>query len=944
VSNAKPTGLVVPHTHWDREWRYPLWATRAMLVDLMDQLLDLLEADAEYRCFVLDGQCIPVEDYLEIRPAQRERVGRLVAADRLKIGPWYTLPEPAPLDGECLVRNLLRGIRFCREFGGHLRVGYNSFGWGQPAQFPQIHAGFGFDFVIAAKRVSERRAPCCEFWWEAPDGTRILATRLGKDARANGFFQAYIPVRFGVEYASDDYRFRWGATGQVMHPADPSRVHEDYIRVDREDGYHADQIREGFQAAWEAMADSMPSDYRLILNGSDFTGPQPILTRLIRDANATFDDRQFVLGTLEEYAAEVQRRLSGGEVPVVRGELRDGPASACSANALAVRVPLKQMNRRAEHILLRRAEPLACLMAMLGAEYPRSMLDRAWKYLLRAHPHDSIGGVAQDKTADDVAYRMSQAIEIGEVVHQRAVAELIRRVDLSSHQPEEQLLLVVNPLPYPTRGVLEVCVDTPVENNVWEVGLRDVAGRTLEVQPIAREQSNCPIHDPETRPWPFHFDRHTLYVDPGEIPAGGYRLLSVVPRQHHPRNMQWWPPMRASRGQDIARRVDCLENEHLRVDIQPDGTFHLTDKASGRTIENLHYFEDTGDAGDFWAYYPPHHNRTFISRGQPSSINLEQNGPLAASVVIQLEMLVPTHADVPTRAEHRASRRTESRGALAIQSRLTLRRGSPWLEVVTTVNNTARDHRLRLMIPSDVATNHAEAGGHFHVDRRPLYPARDGSDAFHPEMQTLPMQAFVDVSDGQRGMAVLGSDIMEYQLLDDDRRTLALTLFRSVRNRICSEARSTGDFPHQDGAQLLQPLQFAYALYPHAGDWQEARLPARALLLAAGPRVYQTNSGKACQASSERRALPPEASLWRIEPDELIVSALKQAEDRTGYIVRVFNPTGHTVDARLSFPFDIVEAYITDLNEDRQSAATLSGKRTVCVEVTARKITTIEIG
>ncbi|NIP95670.1 MAG: hypothetical protein GWO24_20385, partial [Akkermansiaceae bacterium] len=59
--------------------------------------------------------------------------------------------------------------------------------------------------------------------------------------------------------------------------------------------------------------------------------------------------------------------------------------------------------------VLRKAEPLAAALSLLGRSYPRGLMDRAWKYLLQAHPHDSINGVTQDRTADDTEYRLHQA-------------------------------------------------------------------------------------------------------------------------------------------------------------------------------------------------------------------------------------------------------------------------------------------------------------------------------------------------------------------------------------------------------------------------------------------------------------------------------------------------------------------------------------------------------
>jgi len=909
----RPTAIVVPHTHWDREWRYPIWKNRSLLVDFMQQLLEILDNDKSYTCFVMDGQCVAIEDYLEVCPEDAGRIRRHVKAGRLKIGPWYTLPDLYPLDGECLVRNLLKGIRYCAQFGGHLGIGYNSFGWGQTAQFPQIYSEFGVNFIIAAKRVSKDRAPHCEYWWEAPDGTRVLTTRLGKDARANGFFQAYIPSRFGMDYLSKEFRFRWAGTGQVLHRADPAAAHEDYFRIDRETGYHEDKLPDAFDAAWHAMDESLAPGLRLILSGSDFSCPQAPLPRMLRDAKKADPKIEWRMGTIEEYAEALPGLLKGKAVPVVQGELRDGPSCSCSGNALATRIPLKQLNKAAENALIRRAEPLAAALAMLGEPYPKALLDIAWKHLLQSHPHDSINGVTQDKTADDTACRLAQAVELAKVVEEETIARLIRRIDARPFAPGAILVLVVNPLPFARSGILEICVDTPQEASVWDVDLFDAKGRRCDTQFVARRQMTCPVHDLESRPWPFDFDRHTLFVDAGKIPAGGYKVLEARPHKTFERSGEWWPEMRTSPGGNIAANARSLENEFLRVEINADGTLDFTDKPGKRTLRGIHYFEDSGDIGDYWAHYPPHANRTFTSQGSNARIWLENNGPLAATIAVEIEMRLPAGAILPEKTLIGESRRLEETTPVKITSRFTLRRGARRLDVRTSISNTAEDHRMRIMLPTGLATDFADSAGHFNVDRRPIIPTRDERGEFWPEMQTLPMQMFVDVTDGKQGFAVLSNSVTEYQLLDDPQRTLAITLFRAVRTRICTEFRSTGSFPQQKGAQLLRTLEFEYALHPHKGDWKAGNVFSEAQALNVPATTFQFSSVPGGD-------LPVENSLYALSGGS-VLSAFKQAEDSGDFIVRLFNPGTDAVHGEMRLPTSAKSAAPTNLNEESKGKA-----------------------
>ena len=128
--------VVVPHTHWDREWYLTHEAFRFRLVHLLDDVLDLLERDPAFRHFTLDGQTIVLADYLEVRPGARERIAKLVRDGRLLVGPWFVLPDEWLVSGEALIRNLRRGLAGARALGPVMRIGYVPDQFGHVGQLP----------------------------------------------------------------------------------------------------------------------------------------------------------------------------------------------------------------------------------------------------------------------------------------------------------------------------------------------------------------------------------------------------------------------------------------------------------------------------------------------------------------------------------------------------------------------------------------------------------------------------------------------------------------------------------------------------------------------------------------------------------------------------------------------------------------------------------------
>jgi hypothetical protein len=143
------------------------------LIRLIDQVLDLLDAEPRFRHFTLDGETRLIDDYLRLRPEQFERVERLAAAGRLLLGPWYAAPQPALSNVESLIRNLLIGLRTARALGGKpLLVGYLPDVSALHSALPQILKSFGIQGIIFAAP-SAPDTPL-ESVYRGLDGTRSL--------------------------------------------------------------------------------------------------------------------------------------------------------------------------------------------------------------------------------------------------------------------------------------------------------------------------------------------------------------------------------------------------------------------------------------------------------------------------------------------------------------------------------------------------------------------------------------------------------------------------------------------------------------------------------------------------------------------------------------------------------------------------------------------------
>ncbi|WP_345398063.1 hypothetical protein [Nonomuraea salmonea] len=176
--------VVVPHTHWDREWYEPFQRFRLRLVALLDEVLDTMEREPDYH-FTLDGQLACVDDYLEVRPENRDRIAALVEAGRLAVGPWQILLDEFLCSGENIIRNLELGMDRADKLGGAMPVGYLPDMFGHTAQMPQILRKAGLLHACVYRGVPSS-VTTDAFAWTAPDGTAIRTQYLPAGGYGNG--------------------------------------------------------------------------------------------------------------------------------------------------------------------------------------------------------------------------------------------------------------------------------------------------------------------------------------------------------------------------------------------------------------------------------------------------------------------------------------------------------------------------------------------------------------------------------------------------------------------------------------------------------------------------------------------------------------------------------------------------------------------------------------
>ena len=928
--SARPTIHVVSYTHWDREFRFDFETTRMRLVDLMDHLLEIMRTRPDFKNFMLDGQFVLLDDYLEIRPEKEKELRRLAAKGRLEVGPWYTLPDSSCVHGESLIRNLMTGLRKSREFGGTMKVGYNVFSFGQIAQLPQVYAGFGIDFILFYKYMDPRRSRYPEFLWEAPDGSRALATRLGREARWNFTFGGHIPIVYDQDPWNKDWQYRWGTLGKPFHMCEPDTYASFHDILEPETGFHRENVRAGFERTLKTVEGTRVPEHLLFFDGTDFTEPHPSTPDILAAAREEFAGQYDILHSrLSDYAAAVRRSLERQDLEVVRGDMRDGPVGAVHTDVCSIHPELKRANARAENLLYRWAEPFAAVAWTLGADYPVRHFKKTLRYLFHGQAHDSLHGVGPGDMVAGNMNRFLQARIIAEGTAVRALGSIATRINTAAVEDTDVCLVVYNPSSFPRTEVIEAYVDLPRDGIVDLLVLEEADGSPVAMHELGRAETRAGLYHPRSRNMPIYVTRFHVLLEARDVPALGYKVIKVKRKDKaiYPYPHEEFEPVRIPYDH-LCRAPREAENEKVRLAIAPDGTLTITDKATGHIASGLNSFLDTGEQGNFDVHMPPPMNRIESSVGSPARISVLVDCPLMARFQVEQVLRLPDRFDKAT------GRRSATETDVPITSVITLRRGSATVEIETTVENNVRDHFLRACFPTGIKAACAHAEASFEVNAYPTRVSRDG-DFCGPELTRHRQHLFVDLSDGRRGMAILNDAVRDYEVIDPDTGTIALSIVRSIVLRIPCDNRFWKEYPGDDSAQSLGRHTMRYGLLPHAGDWEKGKVYAAALEFNTPLRI--------AEVGRHAGPLPLAQSFLEVRGEGLVLSALKKAEDRESLIVRLLNPTGRTVRAELVTAKPAAGAWLVNLNEDRGQKVAVGRGGAIRLVVPPKKIFSVEI-
>ena len=830
------TVRAIGNSHIDMAWLWPWTETVEVVRNTFQSVLDLMREYPDLTFTMSSARTYEwmQEKYPDLFRQIQERVkeGRWEVVGGMWVEPDLNMP-----DGESLVRQILVGKRyFQKNFGVDVKIGWNPDSFGYNWQLPQIYKRSGIDYFVTSKLLwatDYTKFPYRLFWWESPDGSRLLS---------------YFPHEYANEF-------------------EPEQITKDL-------SFYVPLIY------GPRMPDSTQMMY---LYGIGDHGGGPTRTMLdradrLRAPDTVFPRIQF--STAKQFFADMEAELPRLKVPTWNDELY----FEYHRGVYTTQSETKRRIRRDEELMLD-AEKYASIASLFGRPYPRGEFDLAWKNLLFDHFHDIMPGSGIAVNYLEAQRNLDAVEQADQQIKQDALKEILAHINT---QGDGVPVVIFNSLSWPRSEVIEVELQLP--EAAKQVEVVDSAGEPVESQLLTQEAGTNRIH---------------LLVL-ARVPALGYETYFV--RGSAKPKPEAADVYNGRRAQVVKASADTLENDsvRVRVDLQTGCITSLFDKRS--QTEALAPAEtDTGGPKNFpcgnllQAFYDK------PKRWDAWNIDADfekQHWDLDKADAVKLIESGPLRAVIRVNQHFQSSSFVQDITSYAGMSRIDVKMQADWHE---------KHILLKVAFPLSAHNDKATFEIPFGSIQR---PTTRGTPAEQAKFE-VPSQRWADLSDAKHGFSLLNDSKYGY---DAKGNVLRLSLLRSPE----------WPDPHTDEGTH----EFTYSLYPHGQSWREA-LTVR--------RGYELNYQLIpMQAAKHEGPLPARHSFVQVQPENIVLTAVKKAEDDDGLILRFYESAGKEADVKLQLPPGAESAAETDLMEKYVAPLSVQND-TITVHTRPYEIRTVEV-
>jgi alpha-mannosidase len=797
------------NSHIDAAWLWPWTESVDVVKRTFGTALQLMN---EYPDYTYTQSAAQYNEWIADKyPEMNEEIKKRIKEGRWEVvGGMWVEPDLNMPDGESQVRSLLLGKRFFeKQYGVDVRIGWNPDSFGYNWQLPQIYKRSGVDYFVTQKMAwnDTNQLPFKLFWWESPDGSKVLTYFPHDYANDN-----LNPVRL----SSDLVQARKFAPGmeEMMdlygigdHGGGPTRAILD-------EGEH-----------WEQPDTIMPK--------MQFGLAQPFFTR--SEQNLSTDSTEWDYSSIAKGYTFPKPEEGKIAIPTWKDEMY----LEYHRGVMTTQANHKRNMRESEEQALN-AEKYASFAWLGGDAYPNAEFTEAWKKITFNGFHDLAAGSGIGIIYKEAQDDFDQVRRATNEISAKALHTLAAGVN--TRGAGEVPVLVFNPLAWPRSGVVTVDVQLPA-TSANGVSVADAHGHILPASVLSSDTKT---------------NTYKLLVETKDVPSMGYEVLHVTAGAK---------PFAS----DLKASGTTMENAALRVVVDPatgcitslyDKKANFESIAKGACGNQLQTFKDTPKNYDAWNIDPGTlDHMTPIE--EVDSVALVEKGPMRAVI--------------------RVSRTWQS--SKFVQD-ITLYADSDTVDVVNDIDWHETHVLLKAAFPLAASGPMATYEIPYGSIERPT----TRNNTWEQARFEVPAMRWADLGDSEHGFSLINEAKYGYDAKDN---VLRLSMLRSP----------TWPDPVADRGQQ----HFSYSLYPHAGTWKQARTER------AG---YEYNYGlRAMQVESHTGSLPAEHSYLSVAPENVVLTAVKKAEDDNGLIFRVFEWAGKQSEVTFTVPPGATAATETNLME-----------------------------
>jgi alpha-mannosidase len=777
------------------------------------------------------------------------------------VGGMWVEPDLNMPDGESLVRQLLVGKRWYQQaYGVDVRIGWNPDSFGYTWQLPQIYKKSGIDYFVTQKMQwnDTNQLPFKLFWWESPDGSKVLSYFPHDYANDN-----LNPLRLADDFA-DARKKATGLTdmmdlyGVGDHGGGPTRA-------------ILDEGEEWTPGGAMPLAESSP-----VMPKFEFGTAQPYFSAIekqIAPESRTWDYSSIAKG----YTAppEVPGKVS---IPTWKSELYfEYHRGVMTTQANHKR----NMRESSEQVL--NAEKWASLAWLDGKAYPADELTEDWKKVLFNQFHDlaagsGIGVIYKDAQKDYDVVRWST-----NEISSEALSKVVEGID--THAGLYWTPVVVwNPLGWDRTGDITVKVQEPLRKS----------------QPLPEGQVKAYLwsYGEGQKGFPFAqiLNRDeatgvaTVKISGVQVPALGYKVIYIFPGSY--------ASPKASETQPSSTIGISNKSIHVTVDKATGCITGIADTktnfdwiAKGECGNQLQFFKDTPKEYDAWNIDPGTLDAPPASIERADSVDLLPGNPGAPVPQIRIVRHWQNSKFVQT-----------------------IRLDGEIVDVDNEIDWHESHILLKAAFPLAVTSDHAT----YEIPYGSIERTTKRTNSWEKAQFEVPAQQWADLGDGQHGLSVINDSKFGYDAVGN---MLRLTLLRSAK------------WPDPDAD--MGHHHFHYALYPHSGTWKEAMTVRHG---------WEYNYPlQAIVTTAHSGSLPASHSFVSVSPDNVVLTAVKKAEDSNSLIFRVYEWAGKAADVEFHVPIGATAATVTNLMEKPEGEALPLSGDTVKAPIKPFEILTIKV-